>query len=114
MMRKALIFALVYMLLSLLIEAALIVVVGWRVPADNARIAAIILVLPPLLAAWLTGYRHLKPLLVAAWLACLLTLILSVAANRLTGIKTGLIEPILTRLTAGFLAALATIKILGR
>jgi hypothetical protein len=113
MIRKALIFALVYMTVSLLTEAALIVLLGWRVPADNWRIAPIILVLPPLLAAWLTGHRRSKELLVLAGLACVLTLVITLAVNRLTGIHTGLLEPIINRTLAGFLAALAAQKLLG-
>lgn len=98
--------ALVYVALSLAVEAALMVIGRLRVPRDNAILALIVLTVPPLLAAWLTGRRRLRDLLPLAVLLSVLTLILTLAAGRVTGIKTGLAEPLIVRSAAGFLAGL--------
>jgi len=98
------VFALAYTGVSLVSEVALIVVGGLKVPEDNAVIAPVILTAPPLLAAWLSGYRRLDDLLAAAVLAASLTLGLTMVAGRVTGVSTGLAEPIAVRLAAGFLA----------
>jgi len=98
--------ALVYVAFSLAVEAALMVIGRLRVPRDNAILAPIVLTVPPLLAAWLTGRRRLRDLLPLAVLLSVLTLILTLAAGRVTGIKTGLAEPLIVRSAAGFLAGL--------
>ncbi len=102
-------FALLYVGLSLAVEILLIVVVGWRVPEDNARIAPILLTVPPSLAAILSGYRRTPGMvLMVALLAAALTLVITLSVNRLTGINTGLLEPIINRSVAGWLAAALT------
>ena len=63
-------FAVFYMVVSLLVEIFLIVIVRWKVPEDNGRIAPILLTVPPLLAAGFSGYRRpLKDFLIVAALA---------------------------------------------
>ena len=99
-------FGLLYMALSLATEIVLIVVVGLEVPRDNARIAPVLLIAPPLLAAWLSGYRRpARDLATVAVLTALLTVAITLGVNRLTGIATGLVEPMINRTLAGTLAA---------
>lgn len=111
--RRAWFFALVYMMLSIGMEIVLIVIFRLRVPQDNRIIAPVILTLPPVLAAWLCGYRRPGQLVSLALLATLLTVLITVTVNKLTGIKTGLAEPIVNRLLAGFLAGWLINKRLG-
>jgi hypothetical protein len=106
-------FAIIYLVLSLGIEASLIVFGGLRVPADNAKIAPIILTIPPVLAALFGGYIGLGEFLAVVFLTSLLTLILTLTFIRITGISTGFIEPIINRSIAGFLAAMITNRIGG-
>ncbi len=102
-------FAILYVIVSLLVETVLIVVLRWRVPEDNARIAPAVLTIPPMLAAWLSGYRRpLKDFLTVAELAAILTLLITIIVSRLSGVSTGLVEPIVNRSAAGWLAALIT------
>lgn len=102
-------FAGFYMATSLLVEIFLMVGVGWKVPQDNARIAPVLLTLAPALAAALSGFRRpLKDLLTVVAFASLLTLLITVVVSRLSGISTGLIEPIINRSIAGWLAAAIT------
>lgn len=99
-------FAIVYVAVSLLVEIALIVGVGWKVPQDNARIAPILLTLPPVLVVAFSGYRRpFKDFIATAALVAVLTVAITVVVNRLSGITTGLIEPIINRSAAGWLAA---------
>ena len=51
-------FAALYTAMSLAVEIVLIVVVGLKVPEDNAVIAPVVLTVPPLLAAQCSGYRR--------------------------------------------------------
>lgn len=110
-MREFLKFAVVYVALSLGIEAILIVVLGWKVPQDNARIAPVILTIPPILAAWIVGYRGWRKFLAVVGLTIVLTLVITVIVTRLTGISVGLVEPLINRSLAGFLAAVATSRL---
>jgi len=103
--RSAWVFGLAYMGLSIAIEIVLIVVVRLRVPRDNAIIAPILLVIAPLAAAWWCGFRPLRELTMLWVLTVVLTIAFVFAYSRLTGISTGLIEPIIVRSSAGFLAA---------
>ena len=105
---KPWVLAVVYVALSLAVEAALMVVGRLRVPQDNAILAPVVLTVPPLLAAWATGRRRPRDLVVLAVLLSVLTLVLTLAAGRLTGVKTGLAEPLIVRAVAGFLAGLVT------
>jgi hypothetical protein len=105
---KPWVLALVYVALSLAVEAALMVVGRLRVPQDNAILAPVVLTVPPLLAAWAIGRRRLRELLLLALLLSALTLVLTLAAGRLTGVKTGIVEPLIVRAAAGFLAGLVT------
>lgn len=105
-------FAALYVVVSLLVEIVLIAVVGWKVPDDNARIAPVVLTVPPVLAAGFSGYRRpLKDLLVVAALASILTLLITVVVSRLSGVSTGLVEPIINRSAAGWLAAMLTNRV---
>lgn len=103
--------AIIYTAVSLAVEAGLIVVGGLRVPQDNAVIAPIVLTIPPVLAAWIAGYRRPKEWVIVALLASVLTLGLTLMAGRITGISTGLVEPIIVRTLAGFLAAAITNRV---
>ncbi len=104
--RQAWALAVVYVVVSLAIEAALMIFGHLKVPRDNVILAPVVLTIPPVLVAWLCGYRRPRELVtVAVWLSGL-TLLLTVLANRITGVKTGLLEPIFIRLLAGFLAGL--------
>ena len=103
--RKPWFFGLTYMALSIGLEILLLVVGRLQVPRDNRIIAPILLTVAPLAAAWWCGYRHRRELLPLAILTTVFTLILVVIFNRLTGIATGLIEPIIVRTLAGMAAA---------
>lgn len=111
--RTAWAFAVIYMALSLGVEASLITFGGLRVPEDSAKIAPVILVLPPVLAALLAGYRGRKELVMLVILTAVFTVALTLAVNRITGISTGLVEPIINRSIAGFMAAVMTNRIIG-
>lgn len=109
-LRKALAYATIYVVVSLGLEAALMILLGWRVPQDNFRLAPCVLTIPPLLAAWLAGYRQPKQL---AWLAivtAMLTVIITLGVARLTGVNTGLVEPLFNRSLAGLLAVMVTLR----
>lgn len=103
---KALIFALIYVVVSLAVEAALMVFLHWKVPQDNYRLAPCVLTVPPLLASWLAGCRRPKRLALLAIVTSVLTLAITVVVTRLSGVNTGLAEPLLNRGLAGFLAAM--------
>jgi hypothetical protein len=90
-----------YVALSLLIEAASIVVGRLKVPADDLLLAPIVLTVPPMLVAWICGYRTRRTFFVAAGSTALLTFVFTVAAGRLTGVSTGLTEPVVVRFLAG-------------
>ena len=108
-------FAALYTGVSLAVEIVLIVVVGWKVPEDNARIAPVLLTIPPLLAGGFSGYRRpLGVFLTVAALAALLTLTITLVVTRLSGVSTGLAEPILNRAIAGGLAAAITNRLAAR
>lgn len=104
--RRPLAFAIVYMLISMGTEIVLIAAVGLRIPEDNRFIAPVLLTLPPLLAPLVCGYRRPKGYAVAALSTAVLTVAITRATNVLTGIDTGVVEPIVTRSIAGFLGAL--------
>lgn len=106
--RKPWVLALVYAALSLSVEAALMVGGGFRAPRDNAILAPVVLTVPPLLAAWMTGRRQVRELLPLASLLSVLTLLLTLAAGRMTGVRTGMAEPVIVRFAAGLLAGLLT------
>ena len=95
--------AIIYVIASLAVEAVFIVVGHLKVPQDNAILAPVVLTIPPLLVAWICGYRRPKELIAVAVSLSLLTLGLTVIAGALTGISTGMVEPIINRTLAGFL-----------
>jgi hypothetical protein len=107
-------FAILYMTISMAIEIVLIVVVGLRVPRDNGVIAPILLTAPPVLAALIGGYRRPKVLGIIVVLTAALTLGITLTANKLTGIDTGITEPIITRSLAGLLGAAITNHVVRR
>lgn len=96
--------ALLYVVVSLAVEAALMIVGRLKVPQHNFVLAPVVLTIPPLLVAWICGYRRPKELLVVAVLLSVLTLALTVIFGKLTGVSTGMVEPIIVRTLAGFLA----------
>lgn len=106
--KRTLVFAVVYMALSMAVEVVLIAAVGLRIPQDNAIIAPILLTLSPVLAALISGYRRPKEFFLVIILAVVLTLLIVLVFSRLTGISTGLLEPIFNRSLAGLLAATIT------
>ncbi len=106
--RNPLVFAVLYMAVSMATEIVLIVVVGLRVPQDNKLIAPILLTLAPVLAAVIGGYRRPKVFAINVVLTTALTLGITLAANALTGIHTGIVEPIFSRSLAGLLGAAIT------
>ena len=114
MARKTWVFALVYMSLSMAIEVVLIAAVGLRIPKDNAVIAPILLTVSPVLAALISGYRRPKEFFLLIVLAAALTLICAHVFGRLTGINTGLLEPVIIRSLAGFLAAALTNRVVPK
>ena len=101
-------FAALYMVVSLLVEMVLIVVVGWKVPTDNAQCAGSldaptlagreVLRLSPAAQGFPDGRRA----------GGILTLLITVVLNRLSGVTTGLAEPILNRSVAAWLAGAMT------
>jgi len=85
------------------------------VPGDNARIAPVVLTVPPALAAALSGYRRpFEDFLVIATLAAILTLLITAVVSRLSGVSTGLVEPIINRSVAGWLAATLTNRVTAK
>lgn len=107
-------FALLYVVLSMVTEIVLLVVFRLQIPRDTRVIAPIVLTVPPALAAWAGGYRRPNSFWPAALLLAALTLVITLAFNRLTGIKTGVTEPLVTRSMAGLLTALIVNRRLAR
>ena len=105
-------FALIYTALSMATEILLIVVFRLKIPADNATIAPIILILPPIAAAWIARYRSAKELVILAVLTALLTIVVTLTVTHFTKVTTGLLEPLINRPIAAFLAAIIANKIL--
>lgn len=103
--KKILIFAFIYLILSFGAEVVLIVFGGLRIPEDTGKVAIVLLTVVPALAAFLSGFRTLKSFLIVAFSAALLTLFLTVSVNKLTGLGTGNVEPIIVRFISGFIAA---------
>ena len=106
--RNPWVFAVLYMAISMVTEIVLIVVVGLKVPQDNKFVAPILLTLAPVLAALIGGYRRPKVFALNVLLTAVLTLGITLAANALTGIHTGMVEPIISRSLAGLLGAAIT------
>jgi hypothetical protein len=86
------------------ILAPVVLTVPLQVPQDNAILAPVVLTVPPVLAAWICGYRRPKAWIIAAALLSVLTLGFTLLAGRLTGVSTGLVQPIIVRALAGFVA----------
>jgi hypothetical protein len=112
--RNPWVFAVLYMAVSMAMEIVLIVIVGLRVPRDNKVIAPILLTFAPMLAALIGGYRRPKVFAINVVLTAALTLGITLAANALTGIHTGMVEPIITRSLAGLLGAAITNHLASR
>ena len=113
MRRQPWVFAIAYVVVSLAVEAALIVFGRLRVPQDNAILAPVVLTVPPMLTAWICGYRRPKEFIIVAVLAGVMTLLLTAVAGRLTGISTGLAEPIVVRTIAGFFSGIISSRVSG-
>lgn len=112
--RRTWAFAVIYMALSMVVEIALIAIVGLKIPKDNAIIAPTLLTLSPVLAALITGYRRPKEFILLILLTVVLTLFMVLVFGRLTGISTGLLAPIVIRSLAGFLAATFTNRVVPK
>ena len=106
-------FALIYTVLSMGTEILLIVVFRLKIPEHNAIIAPIILILPPIVAAWIAGYRSGKELGILAALTTFLTLVVTLTVTHFTKVNTGLLEPLINRPIASFLAAIIANKMIG-
>jgi hypothetical protein len=89
-LKKVLFFTLMYLIFSLSIEAAMITFGNLEIPKDNARIAPVILSVPPVLAALIANYRTRKQFFVVVFLVIALTIVLTLIFTTLTGIFTGL------------------------
>ena len=106
-------FALVYTGLSLATEIVLIVIFRLKIPEHNAIIAPIILIIPPIAAAWIAGYRSSKSLGVMAVMTAFLTLVVTLTVTHFTRVNTGLLEPLINRPVASFLAAIITNRLIA-
>jgi len=111
MRREALVFALVYTALSLATEMVLIRLAGLTVHKDDALIWLIILTIPPVLAAWTCGYRRPTEFVIVVVLTAVLTFLITHVVVKCTLFYTGLVEPIVDRSIAGFLAAEITKRV---
>jgi hypothetical protein len=60
---------------------------------------------PSQAGGWIAGYRSGKELAGLAALTALLTIIVTLSVTHFTGVATGLLEPLINRPIAGFLAA---------
>ena len=109
MKRKPWAMALIYVGVSLAVEAALMIVGHLKIPQHNAILAPVVLTVPPLLVAWICGYRRPKELIAVAVLLSVLTLALTVTFGRITGVSTGMIEPSIVRTLAGFLSGVIAV-----
>ncbi|NWG05177.1 MAG: hypothetical protein HXY35_00685 [Chloroflexi bacterium] len=107
-LKKYYFFTLMYLIISLSIEAAMITFGKLEIPKDNARIAPVLLTIPPVLAALIANYRKYKEFFIVVFLVIVFTLVITLIFTTLTGISTGLAEPIINRTLAGFLAAWLT------
>lgn len=112
--RKSWAFAIIYVVLSIGIEAAVMILFGLRVPGDVPKLRLVVLTIPPALATWVCGYRKPKEFALLALLASVLTAGISILVGRLTGVSTGMVEPIINRSIAGFLAAAITNRVLAK
>ena len=104
-LRHPLAFGVIYMALSMVIEIALLVVGRLRIPDDNSVIAPILLIVSPVAAALICGYRRPTAVITLAILTIATTLACVMGFGRLTGMSTGLAPPIVLRTLAGSLAA---------
>lgn len=107
-------FGVIYMALSMAIEIGLLVIARLRIPDDNAVIAPILLVVSPVAAALICGYRRPATVITLVILTAVLTLICVMAFGRLTGISTGVAPPIILRTIAGTLAAALSARVSTR
>ena len=107
-------YAILYTALSMATEIVLIVVFRLKIPQHNAIIAPIILTLPPMLAAWIAGYRTRKEFLLLSGLTAVLTVIVTLTVTHSTGVSTGLREPLINRPIAAVLAAVIANKLIRK
>ena len=103
--RNPWVYAILYTSLSLAIEASLIIFALQVVHLDDAKLWAAILTVPPVLAAWMCGYRRPKEFVYLVYLTSVLTFILTQVVMKTTGVYTGFTEPIIDRMISGLLAA---------
>jgi hypothetical protein len=106
-------YAVVYTALSLATEIVLIVVFRLKIPLHNTIIAPIILTLPPMLTAWIAGYRTRREFLLLAGLTAVLTVVVTLTVTHFTGVSTGLREPLINRPIAAVLAAIFANRLSG-
>jgi hypothetical protein len=106
-------YAVLYVAVSLITEITLLTIGRLRIPQDNAVLGPVVLSVPPALAAWLFGYRRPRSFLALAGLTAITTLVLTAIAGRLTGVRTGLAEPIVVRTLSGFVAIYSARALVG-
>lgn len=104
-MRKTWVYAILYTCLSLGTEAALILSAHMVVHKDDAILWSVILTIPPIMAAWMCGYRRPREFAYLVYLTSVLTFILTQVVMKTTGVYTGFTEPIIDRMMSGLLAA---------
>ena len=109
--RPAWVFVLIYTALSMGTEIILLVVFRLKIPQHNSIIAPIIQTIPPVLAAWIAGYRSLREVALVAALTAILTLVVTLTVTHFTKVTTGLIEPLINRPVASFLAVIIANKL---
>lgn len=101
------IYAASYMAFSMLAEIFLLVIVGWEIPADNTKIAFVLLTLIPVIAGILAGYKKLKVFITITILVIIFTFLFSSIFGMLTGNN----PPIIIRFCSGLLAAIIAEKL---
>ena len=77
-----------------------------QVPRDNAILAPVVLTVPPVVAAWICGYRRFDAILVISVSLSVLTLILTLVVSK----RTGIADAIFNRALAGLLAGVCLTK----
>ena len=113
-LKQPLAYGTIYMALSMSIEIVLLVVVRLKIPQDNAIIAPTLLIVSPVAAALICGYRRPKSLILVAATTVFLTLAFVMVFGHLTGISTGIVPPVVLRTLAGMAAGALTNRVANR
>jgi hypothetical protein len=108
--KKILIYAIVYGVISFLTEAVLLVLFNLKIPEDRTLIALIILLFAPIVSALIVGFR--KP--IAFITVVTITIVLTVIGSTQFGDETGNLKPLVIRPLAGLFAAIPASYLLSR